>query len=226
MVVTGDLVGTGTDEGAWEAFFASAPELLATVPMIAAHGNHEANAINFYSLMAMPGDEESFGFDFGALHQVVVNSDPEHRDDVSAGIADFLDADLAATGDARWTSVAMHRSLWSPSTAHGSDQTLRAAWGPILDAHQVDLVVSGHDHIFARTQPIRDEQVAEEGTIYLVTGGAGAPLYGLVDPLPDYVAVAESTFHATLVSVRRDLLSSESFRDDGSPLDSFVITRP
>jgi hypothetical protein len=29
-----------------------------------------------------------------------------------------------------------------------------------------------------------------------------------------------------VISVRRDMLSAETFREDGSPLDSFVITKP
>jgi acid phosphatase type 7 len=228
LVFTGDTVTIGQSQAEWDSFFAAAPELFASVPMIAAHGNHEVNAVHYYSLLAMPGDEENFSFDFGHLHQVVVNSDPTNIADLTGAIPDFLEADLAAS-DARWTVVSMHRSLWSSSTRHGSDETLRTAWGPILDDHAVDLVVAGHDHIFERTRPLRGgvpQETFAEGTVYMISGGAGAPLYGVEASLPSFSHFAESTFNATTFAVRRDMLRSESFRPDGSPIDAFTISKP
>jgi acid phosphatase type 7 len=228
LVFTGDVVTLGFDQEEWDAFFAAGEELLARVPMVAAHGNHEVNAVHYFAQLAMPGDEENFGLTFGHLHQVVLNSDPPSIGSLTGAIPAFLDAELTASS-ARWSIVTMHRSLWSSSTRHGSDTTLRNAWGPILDAHQVDVVISGHDHVFERSKPIRGEVIGEtpaDGTIYLVSGGAGATLYGLVDPRPEHSAFAESTHNATLIRIRRDLLDSESFRDDGSPLDQFTIDKP
>ena len=230
IVFTGDIVTIGQAQEEWDAFFDGAAGLLATTPVIAAHGNHEINAVHYYAQLAMPGDEQLFSIDYGHLHQVVVNSDPLEAGDLETRIVDFLEADLAATA-ARWKAVTMHRALYSSSTRHGSDDTLRAAWSPIFDAHLVDLVVSGHDHIFERTRPVRGGVVGAtpaDGTIYMVSGGAGAPLYSVLpeDEREPWFEVAESTHNGTVMSIRRDLLSSESFRRDGSPLDAFTISKP
>ena len=228
LVITGDLVGSGDAQDDWDAFFQSAPELFASVPMISANGNHEANAINFYSLLAMPGDEENFSIDYGHLHQVVLNSDPVNQQDIYGPIADFLDADLTAS-TTPWSIVALHKTMWSSSTNHGSSLTRRAAWGAIVDEHHVDMVVGGHDHIYERTKPLRGETVMgspADGTIHLVSGGAGAELHPLPSDPAYFTEVAESSHNATVISIRRDSLAAETFRDDGSLLDEFIIAKP
>lgn len=229
LVYTGDVVTIGQSQDEWDEFFAGAPELLREVPVVLAHGNHEVNAIHYYAQFAMPADEENFAFDFGPLHQVILNDSPVDSATMAGSTRDFLDADLAAavTADAPWKVVTHHRSLYSSSTNHGSDTTLRALWAPVYDEHGVDLVVSGHDHIFERTHPIRGEVIGTEpadGTIYIVSGGAGADLYG-IEP-QEFSAFSESTHSFTVMEMRRGMLSSASYRADGSPLDSFTITKP
>ncbi len=231
LIYTGDIVTLGPLQEEWDGFFDSSPELFATVPMVSAHGNHEINSISYYAQLAMPGDEENFAFDYGHLHQVVVNSDPTAVGDLDGKIPDFLDADLGAS-DAAWNVVAVHRGLYSSGSNHGSDLTLRAAWGPIFDAHQVDLVVQGHDHIYERTKPMRAEvpgATPADGTIYLVSGGGGANLYGTsfgTKTQEPFTEFAESTYNTTVVQVRATMLSATSYRADGSLLDEFTITKP
>ncbi len=55
-----------------------------------------------------------------------------------------------------WIVVQMHQcSLSSSATGNGSDLGIRAEWLPLFDAYQVDLVVSGHDHDYERSFPVR-----------------------------------------------------------------------
>lgn len=227
VVFTGDIVTIGPNQTEWDSFFEAAAPLLATTPMVAAHGNHEINAVHYYSQLAMPGDESNFSFDFGPVHQVVLNSDPVNVGDLEGVIADYLAADLTAA-TSPWKIVTMHRSLYSSSTSHGTDTSLQEAWGPLIDAGDVDLVISGHDHIFERTKPLNAGVVqasAADGTTYIVSGGAGADLYGIVDPLPEFSELATSTYNATVLRVRASMLDSESFRDDGSPIDQFSLAK-
>ncbi|MES1157895.1 MAG: fibronectin type III domain-containing protein, partial [Haliangium ochraceum] len=76
LVYTGDIVTLGPLQSDWDGFFEAAPELYASVPLVSAHGNHEINSISYYAQLAMPGDEENYAFDYGHLHQIVVNTDP------------------------------------------------------------------------------------------------------------------------------------------------------
>jgi hypothetical protein len=80
----------------------------------------------------------------------------------------WLDRTLAAgRGDPSvdWIIVQMHQCPASSSkTGNGSDASLRAEWLPLFDKYQVDLVLSGHDHDYERSFPVRgiDHNVGTE----------------------------------------------------------------
>ncbi|HUN36659.1 MAG TPA: metallophosphoesterase [Trebonia sp.] len=70
----------------------------------------------------------------------------------------------------------------------GSDGGDRYAWQPIFDRFDVDLVINGHNHLYERVYPMRNNIVKAEvppggtidpvhdGTTYICTGGGGQSL--------------------------------------------------
>jgi Purple acid Phosphatase, N-terminal domain/Calcineurin-like phosphoesterase len=72
---------------------------------------------------------------------------------------DWLERTLAdGRGDTSvdWIIVQMHQCAASSSaTGNGSDLGIREAWLPLFDRYQVDLVLSGHDHGYERSFPVR-----------------------------------------------------------------------
>jgi hypothetical protein len=55
-----------------------------------------------------------------------------------------------------WIIAAMHQCACSSSkTGNGSDLGVRAAWLPLFDKYEVDLVLCGHDHDYERSFPVR-----------------------------------------------------------------------
>jgi 3',5'-cyclic AMP phosphodiesterase CpdA len=55
-----------------------------------------------------------------------------------------------------WIIVQMHQDAASSSASgNGSDLGIRAAWLPLFDRYQVDLVLCGHDHDCERSFPVR-----------------------------------------------------------------------
>jgi hypothetical protein len=194
---------------------------------MAAHGNHELNSILYYSAFALPGDEENYSFDYGHLHQTIVNTDPAVASDLGGAVADFLDRDLDQA-TATWKIVSFHRAIYSSSVNHGSDTALKEALLPTIDEHAVDVVIAGHDHTYERTKPLRADAIGNdptEGTIHIVSGGAGAPLYTLMDPLPEYSETAETSYNFTIIEIGAHMLESTTYRDDGSILDQFAIAK-
>ena len=69
-----------------------------------------------------------------------------------------------------------------------SDGGDRYVWRPVFDRFSVNLVINGHNHLYERVYPIRDNVVqaevppggtirpATQGTTYICTGGGGAGL--------------------------------------------------
>ncbi len=227
VLFSGDAVTIGAFQEEWEEFFAAGEPLFARVPVLCAHGNHELNAVNFYSQFAMPGDEQNFSFDYGHAHITVLNDSPEQVGDLTGKIRDFLRADLAAHENRPWKIVNHHRPIYSASTRHGTDTTLQMAWAPLYDQFRVDLVLNGHDHNYERTHPMKNLQrqaTPAEGTIYVVSGGAGASLYG--NGTDFWTALSLMTHSALTVRVRRTMLVMDAFDPAGTPIDTLTITKP
>jgi acid phosphatase type 7 len=226
LLFSGDAVTFGQLQPEWEEFFAVGEPLFAQVPVVSVHGNHDLNSINFYAQFAMPGDEENFSFDYGHAHITVVNDSPEQLADLSGSTKAFLQNDLAAHAVARWKIVKHHRPVYSASLRHGSDTTLRAEWAPVFDQAQVDLVLNGHDHDYERSRPMRGDEVQAspaDGTVYIVSGGAGAELYK--NGTDFWTQVSASLHSAITLRGRRELTEMNAFDQMGSPVDSFTINK-
>ena len=86
MLFTGDAVTIGIQQDEWETFFDRAESVFARAPVVVAHGNHELNAVHYYSQLAMPLDEENFGFDYGWAHITVLNDSPEMTGELDSRI--------------------------------------------------------------------------------------------------------------------------------------------
>jgi hypothetical protein len=62
--------------------------------------------------------------------------------------------------------VFMHQCAMSTSVAgNGSDLGIRQAWLPLFDKYEVDLVLSGHEHDYERTYPVRGYDAGDLGTV-------------------------------------------------------------
>jgi len=86
----------------------------------------------------------------------------------------WLESTLAAArADASidWIVVQLHQCACSSAPAgNGSDLGVRREWLPLFDAFEVDLVLSGHDHGYERSFPVRG---FDSGAGADAAGGAG-----------------------------------------------------
>jgi alkaline phosphatase D len=77
--------------------------------------------------------------------------------------------------------VVMHQcALSSSKTGNGSDLGIRQAWLPLFDRYRVDLVLSGHEHNYERSYPVRGYDPGSLGTIVAPNPGqapAGTPVF-------------------------------------------------
>ncbi|MGR7002871.1 metallophosphoesterase [Yinghuangia aomiensis] len=95
-----------------------------------------------------------------------------------------------ADRDIDWVVVCMHQPFISSNKGGGSDLGVREAWGPLFDQYGVDLVVSGHEHHYERSHPVRGRLPNETrtptpvstkqdvidtglGTVHMIIGGGG-----------------------------------------------------
>lgn len=224
FVFSGDLIDAGPWQSQWDAWFEATGDLLARKVLVPVHGNHESLAVHYFAQFALPNNEEWFSIRYGDLQFVGLN-------DTTRGLEQLDDQavwqeEVFSSWDAGWRMAAHHKAAYSTCTTHRSTLPVRDAWAPVWDAHGVDLVVAGHNHTYERSAPIRGDAVAAagEGTLYVVSGGAGAPLYTGVER--DWFSAAwEPTLHYLIVDFGPDGIVGTAYKPMGDVIDTWTIPR-
>jgi 3',5'-cyclic AMP phosphodiesterase CpdA len=168
LLSTGDLVNKGT-EAQWQGF----REVMAgfTLPFYPVPGNHDGLGGELDGYLAHSGAPAAhYSFDRGPVHFTLADS---HNGGISAGELAWLRADLSTTSQPV-KMVFLHHPPFDPD---GTDHIMAYGNEPFMElmAEQaVDYVFAGHIHAYARE--------ARDGVEYVITGGAGAPLYSKDHP--------------------------------------------
>jgi hypothetical protein len=167
--------------------------------------------------------ERYYSFDRGPVHFVALDTETAFADPArrQAQLA-WLESDLAATAQP-WRVVYMHRPPYSSGSGHGSDLAVRQALAPIFERYGVQLVISGHDHVYERSIPWREFVPGGGFVTYVVSGGGGAPTYGA--GRGPWTAVSVAAHHYVRVTADGCLLSGEAVGLTGSVFDTFQINR-
>ncbi len=241
FVALGDnAYSSGTESEIQKNLFAPMAALLAEVPIYPSLGNHEyvtnqgqPYLDNFYLPSNNPANSERYySFDWGHVHFVALDSNcaiglaSSDRCALAAQKA-WLEKDLAANTQP-WTIVFFHHPPWS-SGDHGSQLSMRRNFAPIFEKHEVDLVLTGHDHNYERSKPMKGDAVAgtdQVGVPYLVVGGGGASLREFVTAKPSWSVIRDDQAHGFLdVEVVDGTLTAQLLTTGGRVLDSFTLKK-
>ncbi|VUT26634.1 MAG: Calcineurin-like phosphoesterase [Candidatus Methanolliviera sp. GoM_oil] len=136
----------------------------------------------------------------------------------------WLEDDRSNVPDDVWKVIVLHRPPYSCGKVHG-DQTDIQPITELFDKYNVDLVFCGHEHRYERSKPMYRGKVSEEGTIYIISAGAGAPLYPLNEEDKRFL-YAESCYNYVLVKVGGDTLTLKAKYPDGEAFDSLTLKKP
>jgi len=218
---TGDLVESGGDQSQWDIWFLKAESLLSKKVIMPVLGNHEGNNPKYYEQFALPNVEDWYSVDYGCVHFIGLTTEKS----MAGAQRAWLEQDLSST-NATWKFVYYHSPMYS-SAGHGCNRAAYEAWGDLFDKYHVDVVFNGHDHTYERTYPMYGDWLAdspENGTIHIVTGGAGAPLGGLVSRGPWCVSFL-AYYHFLLVTVNQTDLKMEARFYNQSVFDELRVSK-
>jgi hypothetical protein len=123
--------------------------------------------------------------------------------------------------DAAWKFVYLHEP---PYSSRRPNRIVRLILSPLFERYGVDVVFSGHEHVYERTFPIRDFVPDGPGVVYVVEGGGGAPLHPF--QRQSYSAFATSRYGFVLGEIDGDTLVLTASEPSGVPFDSVVLQRP
>ncbi|QDR82289.1 purple acid phosphatase family protein [Sporomusa termitida] len=192
----GDLVDVGQDYTHWAGWFSAARGVIDTIPAMPVAGNHEcytparqfSKPVFFTAQFKLPQNGPAglkgqvYSFDYGDVHFIMLDSQAgeqrQFEPDMLHKQSRWLQRDLMLT-DKKWKIAFIHRPLYN-NKPNPENPSLRQVFGPIFDQYHVDLVFTGHDHVYARTYPLYGGAAAGSpagGTIYVASGRSGTKTY-------------------------------------------------
>jgi 3',5'-cyclic AMP phosphodiesterase CpdA len=184
------------------------PVLDAGAELLAILGNHDVKGRRVDLLverLRMPG--RWWSRRLGDLLVVGIDSNrPRDREQRA-----WLEETLVGS-DARWKVVALHHPPYSAGY-QGSDLRAREAFVPVFERGGVQLVLSGHEHDYQRSEVLH-------GVTYVVTGGASRTRRTGEE---DFTAVSFAWQHFVELDVFAERLEGRAVHPDGLVGDRWTI---
>ena len=188
-----------------------APLLEKGVRFYAALGNHDRQENRFYEHFDM-GGQRYYTYARDNVRFFVLDSnylDPPQLDWIEAALR-------SATED--WKICYFHHPLYSDGKTHGSSVDLRVKLEPLFVKYGVNVVFSGHDHVYERLTP-------QKGIQYFVAGAAGQLRKGDVRRSAMTAAAFDQDQSFMLVEIAGAEMFFEAITRTGATVDSGVIRR-
>lgn len=175
---TGDVIPTPGNREQWKNFWETSGQI--TVPYFLVPGNHDIDSKDSEDVwrdeVDFPGKETYYSFVVGKNLFVALNTcEPKYDRKVTAEQMEWLKRTLDPKRY-EYQFVFLHHPpfLWKGATHYGRSldryPKFRDELHRLFVDKKVDVVFAGHEHTFRRIGKI-------DGVEYIITGGAGAPLY-------------------------------------------------
>ena len=250
IIHAGDLVASGYRDDLWGEWYDSMEFIAATVPSLPVVGNHElekpAGAPKSLALPAiwkqefayplngpdLP-DNESYYFDYQGVRFLSLNvnilEDEKNFDANRPAIEQmvaWVDKTLKGNPN-RWTIVTQHQGMYSMAEKRNYVK-MREMLLPTYEKYGVDLVLQGHDHLYARSRKIAGGKVvaADASGIVYVISVSGPKMYEVTPTFEPLMAkVIPHTQMFQTVDVDQDKLVLRAFSSEGEQLDGFQLEK-
>eukprot|EP00934_Nitzschia_sp_Nitz4_P006321 Nitzschia sp. Nitz4//scaffold215_size37433//3922//5594//NITZ4_007744-RA/size37433-processed-gene-0.45-mRNA-1//-1//CDS//3329542130//6311//frame0 len=138
-----------------------------------------------------------YAFEHGLAHVIVLNSFADTSP--SSPQYKWLVHHLQQPRNAPWLLVMFHVPPHTTFVGHFNETNARYMYHhiePLMVQYKVDLVISGHDHAYLRTKPMRGGASTKSGPVYLTLGAGGnreQHSKGYLHPEPEeWVAVRDN----------------------------------
>jgi hypothetical protein len=173
ILSSGDQVESSTSDTQYDGFFGKYVKtdddeaqqqnrFLTAIPFAPAIGNHDTSELYAYHFNVpnesdlgqstdRSGEPDGAGGDYWFTYDNTLFMVLNTNNDSALEHSEFMTEAIGTNPKALWKVVVFHHSLYS-SASHITDvNTLRLNMAPVMDDHDIDVVLAGHDHFYART---------------------------------------------------------------------------
>jgi 2',3'-cyclic-nucleotide 2'-phosphodiesterase (5'-nucleotidase family) len=234
IVHTGDIVSAGAEQDDWNRYYEDIENVTSNnISIYYAVGNHDyynyasnpltfwprsKNLSTFLTNVDLPGNERYYSFNYkNSIHFVFINTEENfdwNNFTITSDQASWLIDDLENTA-IDFIIAIFHRPMYSirNSPSKVEAQRVRNTLESLFLKYGVDLVFSGHDHYYFRTN--------RSGIVNIISGGGGATL-NLNGDMEEWLEGDRyfSNYHYCNVSVKQNLLTIKAYNYNISSLSS------
>lgn len=221
----GDFVNDCTSEE-WNWYGEAFEKANTSLTLVPVAGNHEGNITNklnvgwfdaHFNLLKGEGELNGvngtyYSYDYGDVHFTVLNSNDMYP--MTEAQRNWIYNDITSS-DAHWKVLLLHRAAYSAGKNINKPDTIamRETIIEIVDQTGVDMVFSGHDHMYFRTLQVEGDQVCDtvyvtekyngedvtfavnpDGAVYTLPSTAGTKRYVTYDAIDPIMDCADKCF--------------------------------
>ena len=188
------------------------PFLDAGVSFYASLGNHDDTNEIFYKPFNMNG-ESYYTYKKGNVRFFVLNSNYMDPKQLA-----WFETQLQSASKSDWKVCYFHHPLYTSAKFHGPSLDLRRMLEPLFIKYGVDVVFSGHEHVYERVHP-------QNGIYYFTEGASGSLRPGNLrqSTITDKGFDTDRTF--MLIEIAGEEMFFQTIARTGETVDSGVIHR-
>jgi len=181
------------------------------VTFYASLGNHDVPEEQSYKLFNMDG-RRYYSFKKGNVRFFALDSNYMDPDQLT-----WLTNQLQGSAD-EWRIAFFHHPLYSSAAAHGSSLELRGILEPLFQHYGVQVVFSGHDHVYERMTP-------QKGIAYFTEGSSGQLRRGNIRGAEFSAKSFDTDCAFMLVEITSNELYFQTISRTGETVDSGKVAR-
>jgi acid phosphatase type 7 len=221
-VFGGDLTERPHDQY-WNEFFAATEQFRPTTPIVASTGNHEylkklprfLEERFVYTFPYFVSNRETgkavFSFRYGDAVFIVLDTNRDFWTLCSQ--RRWFEKALKETESAKWRIVVMHHPVFSVR-GKKNNVFVRRAFLPLMEKYNVDLVLAGHEHAYARRTTVGTDKMPTTPVYvisqcspkdYRINFKSGYDRYGLMNRFYQIVKISGDTLHFSAYTERHEL---------------------
>jgi hypothetical protein len=233
FLLQGDITDGGQkdfkDQWTFE-FFTGMNSLMQRVPVVPVAGNGDADLYWFNRYFNPPATDGFYKFTWSNTDFFVLHSSKSEELENGGKQYNWLENELVQS-KATWKIVLLHHApyssddddfgnSWEGPTALGDPQIRKLV--PLFDKYKVDFVMFGHLHCYERSWPLRNNAIdIKNGTVYLMTGGAGGSLENFAPHRTWFNAKTFRGYHYSIANIFENTIWIDTYNIDGSLIDFY-----
>jgi hypothetical protein len=221
-IQTGDYVDNGGNYAMWEEIQTVFGNSFSGIDIIHTNGNHEyfGDSTGVASALIYNRSGDYYSVEYGNVYVAVINLNANLEEALAWLVED------AQSSNADWKVLSIHQPAYYTNVNGGSERYNRLVPSAAEQAG-INVVFSGHDHSYSRTQPMVGGQVDENnGVVYFTCGDLGEKSRNI-----NYAAVNTEEFNFAFITqdysalyldieATSDTLSIIAMDADGKQIDN------